>query len=79
MNAAPKNLAHKTLRRLSDLGAAGLLPGAPDAALEQVAARYAVAITPSWSRSLRKPPTRSATMPTARSQALCIAIPTACC
>lgn len=41
MNAAPK-----TLRRLTDLRAAGLAPGADLAALEQVAARYAVAITP---------------------------------
>jgi lysine 2,3-aminomutase len=41
MNAAPK-----TLRHLSDLSAAGLAPDERRAALEQVAARYAVAITP---------------------------------
>jgi lysine 2,3-aminomutase len=41
MNAAPK-----TLRHLSDLDATGLLPAEKRAALEQVAARYAVAITP---------------------------------
>ena len=42
MNAAPK-----TLRHLSDLEAAGLAPAEMRAALEQVAAQYAVAITPS--------------------------------
>ncbi len=41
MNAAPK-----TLRRLSELRAAGLTSEDQHAALEQVAARYAVAITP---------------------------------
>lgn len=41
MNAAPK-----TLRHLSDLTAAGLTPAGQRAALEQVAAQYAVAITP---------------------------------
>jgi lysine 2,3-aminomutase len=41
MNAAPK-----TLRHLSDLEAAGLTPPDKRAALEQVAAQYAVAITP---------------------------------
>jgi lysine 2,3-aminomutase len=41
MNAAPK-----TLRHLSDLEAAGLAPAENLTALEQVAARYAVAITP---------------------------------
>src|SRR3954465_5547276 len=41
MNAAPK-----TLRHLSDLEAAGLAPAQKRAALEQVAAQYAVAITP---------------------------------
>ncbi len=41
MNAAPR-----TLRRLSELRQAGLLPGDKCAALEDVAARYAVAITP---------------------------------
>jgi lysine 2,3-aminomutase len=41
MNAAPK-----TLRRLSDLQQAGLVSDEKHAALEQVAARYAVAITP---------------------------------
>jgi lysine 2,3-aminomutase len=41
MNAAPKILRH-----LSDLEAAGLAPAEKRAALEQVAAQYAVAITP---------------------------------
>jgi lysine 2,3-aminomutase len=41
MNAAPK-----TLRHLSDFEAAGLAPAEKRAALEQVAAQYAVAITP---------------------------------
>ena len=41
MNAAPK-----TLRHLSDLENAGLVPPDKRAALEKVAARYAVAITP---------------------------------
>jgi lysine 2,3-aminomutase len=41
MNAAPK-----TLRHLSDLEKAGLTPAAKRAALEKVAAQYAVAITP---------------------------------
>jgi len=41
MNAAPK-----TLRRLSDLREAGLAPADKRAALERVAAQYAVAITP---------------------------------
>jgi lysine 2,3-aminomutase len=41
MNAAPK-----TLRHLSDLEAAGLTPAEQRAALEKVAAQYAVAITP---------------------------------
>lgn len=41
MNAAPK-----TLRHLSDLEHVGLTPEAKRAALEQVTARYAVAITP---------------------------------
>ena len=41
MNAAPK-----TLRHLSDLEAAGLTPAEKRAALEKVAAQYAVAITP---------------------------------
>jgi len=41
MNAAPK-----VLRHLSDLLAAGLVSDADRAALEQVAARYAVSITP---------------------------------
>ena len=41
MNAAPK-----TLRHLSELRDAGLLPQHKRAALEQVAAQYAVAITP---------------------------------
>jgi lysine 2,3-aminomutase len=41
MNAAPK-----TLRHLSELDAAGLAPAEQRAALERVAARYAVAITP---------------------------------
>lgn len=41
MNAAPK-----TLRRLSDLEAAGLTAADRRAALEQVAAQYALAITP---------------------------------
>ena len=41
MNAAPK-----TLRRLSELSEAGLAGAAKRAALERVAAQYAVAITP---------------------------------
>jgi lysine 2,3-aminomutase len=41
MNAAPK-----TLRHLTELAATGLAPAGQRAALEQVAARYAVAITP---------------------------------
>src|SRR3954468_14026730 len=41
MNAAPK-----TLRHLSDLEATGLAPTDKRAALERVAAQYAVAITP---------------------------------
>ena len=41
MNAAPK-----TLRTLSDLGEAGLTTDEQRAALERVAAQYAVAITP---------------------------------
>jgi lysine 2,3-aminomutase len=41
MNAAPK-----TLRHLSELEAAGLTPPEKRAALEQVAAQYAVALTP---------------------------------
>jgi lysine 2,3-aminomutase len=41
MNAAPK-----TLRRLSDLDQAGLIPAEKRAVLEQVAARYAIAVTP---------------------------------
>ncbi len=41
MNAAPK-----TLRHLSELAAAGLTPAEHRAALEKVAAQYAVAITP---------------------------------
>jgi lysine 2,3-aminomutase len=40
------NVAPKTLRRLSDLEAAGLAPEGKRAALAQVAAQYAVAITP---------------------------------
>ncbi len=40
------NVAPKTLRHLSDLRDAGLAPVDKQAALEQVAARYAVAITP---------------------------------
>ena len=40
------NVAPKTLRHLSDLDAAGLAPAEKRAALEHVAARYAVAITP---------------------------------
>jgi lysine 2,3-aminomutase len=40
------NVAPKTLRNLSDLQHAGLAPAAKRAALEQAAARYAVAITP---------------------------------
>jgi len=41
MNAAPK-----TLRHLSELEAAGLTAAETRAALEKVAAQYAVAITP---------------------------------
>ena len=41
MNAAPK-----TLRRLSELEQAGLASAEKRAALEQVAAQYAIAITP---------------------------------
>lgn len=41
MNAAPK-----PLRQFSDLDEAGLIPAEKRAALEQVAARYAIAITP---------------------------------
>src|SRR5438105_15755088 len=41
MNAAPK-----TLRHLSELETAGLTPAEKRAALEKVAAQYAVAITP---------------------------------
>jgi lysine 2,3-aminomutase len=40
------NVAPKTLRHLSDLEEAGLTPAEKRAALEQVAAQYAVAITP---------------------------------
>src|SRR5215208_6926334 len=40
------NTAPKTLRRLSDFEAAGLAPAEKRAALEQVAAQYAVAISP---------------------------------
>src|SRR5687768_12470253 len=40
------NVAPKTLRHLSDLEAAGLAPADKRAALESVAAQYAVAITP---------------------------------
>jgi lysine 2,3-aminomutase len=40
------NVAPKTLRHLLELTAAGLAPAGKRAALEQVAARYAVAITP---------------------------------
>ena len=40
------NVVPKTLRHLSDLDKAGLAPAEQRAALEQVAARYAVAITP---------------------------------
>lgn len=40
------NVSPKTLRRLSDLAAAGLTTDSKRAALEQVATRYAVAITP---------------------------------
>ena len=40
------NAASKTLRHLSDLAAAGLAPADQRAALEKVAAQYAVAITP---------------------------------
>lgn len=40
------NVSPKTLRHLSDLQQAGLAPEEKRAALEQVAARYAVAITP---------------------------------
>ena len=39
-----KGKTARTLRRIGDLAAAGLV--APDAALERVAARYAVALTP---------------------------------
>ena len=99
MNAAPK-----TLRHLSDLAAAGLTPADQRAALERVAAQYAVAITPAMAELIdpadphdpiarqfvpdpaelnAQPrgiaPTRSATTPTARSKAWCIAIPTARC
>lgn len=41
-----KGVARPALRGLADLKAAGLLPAAPDPALEAVAARYAVAVTP---------------------------------
>jgi lysine 2,3-aminomutase len=40
------NVTPKTLRQLSDLEAAGLAPAEQRAALEKVAAQYAVAITP---------------------------------
>jgi lysine 2,3-aminomutase len=40
------NVAPKTLRHLSDLSEAGLVPAAKRAALVKVAAQYAVAITP---------------------------------
>ena len=40
------NVTPKTLRRLSELDAAGLTPANQRDALEKVAARYAVAITP---------------------------------
>jgi lysine 2,3-aminomutase len=40
------NVAPKTLRHLSDLDQAGLAPAGQRAALERVAARYAIAITP---------------------------------
>jgi lysine 2,3-aminomutase len=40
------NVAPKTLRQLSELQRAGLAPDQKRAALEQVAARYAIAITP---------------------------------
>ena len=40
------NVAPKTLRQLSDVEAAGLTGAEQRAALEQVAAQYAVAITP---------------------------------
>jgi lysine 2,3-aminomutase len=40
------NVTPKTLRQLSDLDAAGLAPADQRAALEKVAAQYAVAITP---------------------------------
>ena len=43
------NVVPKTLRHLSDLDKAGLVPAKKRAALEQVAARYAVAITPAMS------------------------------
>jgi lysine 2,3-aminomutase len=40
----------KTLRSIADLRAAGLVPASAEAALEPVAARYAVAITPDVAR-----------------------------
>ena len=53
MNAAPK-----TLRHLSRLNAAGLTPAGKRAALEQVAAHYAVAVTPAMAE-LIDPPIRT--------------------
>jgi len=47
MNAAPK-----TLRHLSELSEAGLAPDEKRAALERVAARYAVAITPAMAEMI---------------------------
>ena len=46
------NAAQKTLRNLSDLESAGLSSADKRAALEQVAARYAVAITPAMAESI---------------------------
>jgi lysine 2,3-aminomutase len=51
MNAAPK-----TLRQLSDLQTAGLIPADQRAALERVAARYAVAITPAMTELIDRDP-----------------------
>src|ERR1700675_189290 len=42
----PMNVAPKTLRHLSELNEAGLAPTEARAALERVAAQYAIAITP---------------------------------
>jgi hypothetical protein len=62
------------MKTIAELADAGLIADEDREALEAVAQRYAVAVTPAVSGAIRSGISRIA-----RSKASCTAIPTACC